>query len=432
MRLEGARSLKTSTSGPRTICTAVVTAILAGCGSVQPSIIPRAPQQSAALAPGSGYRVIYRFQNNAQDKFDGANPFARLYSTNGALYGTTFNGGAHAAGTVFSVTMDGTENILYDFRGGRDGANPEAGLIGVDGVLYGTTATGGAKCYPNGCGTVFSLTIGGTEKVLYRFRGGSDGAAPFASLINVNGTLYGTTVAGGRGCYPSGCGTIFSVTPTGTEKVLHAFAGGADGESPQAGLIAVNGVLYGATGGGGTHGKGTIFSATTSGAEKVMYSFGGGSDGWAPVSSLIDIHGTLFGTTAYGGGAHCYNNYGCGTIFSVTTSGTEKAFYRFRGARDGANPVASLIDVNGMLYGTTENGGSNSYCREPNTGCGTVFSLTTTGTEKVLHSFAGNSDGALPFGSLIIMDGTLYGTTQQGGGGSAGCHSCGTVFALNP
>jgi len=392
---------------------------------------PNATQRSTALAPQSGYRVLYRFQDNAQGGLDGANPFARLFSTNDALYGTTYNGGAHGAGTVFSVTTGGAEKVLYAFRGGRDGANPEAGLIAVTGLLYGTTPAGGATCYPNGCGTVFSVTTAGTEKVLYRFRGGSDGADPFAGLINVNGILYGTTVTGGRGCDPSGCGTIFSVTTTGAEKVLHVF-NGADGESPQAGLIDVNGVLYGATAGGGAHGRGTIFSVTTSGTQTVLHSFAGGSDGWGPLSSLIDIRGTLYGTTVDGGSADCYNNYGCGTVFSATTRGTEKVLYRFRAGRDGANPIASLIDVNGMVYGTTENGGSNSYCREPNNGCGTVFSLTTSGSEKVLHSFAGNSDGALPFASLIIVRDRLYGTTQQGGGGSTGCDSCGTVFAISP
>ena len=110
----------------------------------------------------------------------------------GTLYGTTYYGGAHGDGTVFSITPDGTEKVLYSFGAPPEGDNPHASLIDVDGTFYGTTAGGGA----DGEGTVFSITPGGTEKVLYSFGATPDGHNPQGSLINVDGTLYGTTAGG--------------------------------------------------------------------------------------------------------------------------------------------------------------------------------------------------------------------------------------------
>jgi len=141
--------------------------------------------------------------------------------------------------------------------------------MSVNGALYGTTESGGTDCHDNGigCGTVFSISPSGSEKVLYAFKGGSDGEAPFADLIYFRGALYGTTAfGGGSGCNGNGCGTIFKLAPDGTETVLHAFAGGNDGASP-AGLINIDGTMYGTTGsGGGTGcggtGCGTVFSIT--------------------------------------------------------------------------------------------------------------------------------------------------------------------------
>jgi len=138
----------------------------------------------------------------------------------------------------------------------------------------------------------------------------SDGYYPAASLINVNGTLYGTTEGGGDyGPY----GTAFSITTSGSLTTLHSFGSGADGSSPWAPLVDLRGTLYGTTAGGGAHGKGTIFSMNLTGTdEKVLHSFGHGSDGATPLAGLIDVKGTLYGTTAAGG------KYGDGTVFALT------------------------------------------------------------------------------------------------------------------
>lgn len=117
-------------------------------------------------------------------------------------------------------------------------------------------------------GTVFSIARSGKEKVLHSFGSGSDGAYPTASLIEVGGTLYGTTFEGGTNEY----GTIFSITKSGTETVLHSFAGGSDGAYPSASLIDVGGTLYGTTENGGTHDDGTVFSITVRSRGQQMWS----------------------------------------------------------------------------------------------------------------------------------------------------------------
>src|SRR5262249_31939691 len=157
------------------------------------------------------------------------------------------------------------------------GNHPQASLVNAEGTMYGTTVTGGEYFSSKGGregGTVFNITTSGIEKVLHSFGSPSDGVSPQASLIYVNGTLYGTTYAGGT----RGTGTVFGITPTGTEKVIHSFGSRLDGANPEAALIYVNGVLYGTTAGGGAYGKGTIFKMSLSGREKVLHSFGYGSD----------------------------------------------------------------------------------------------------------------------------------------------------------
>jgi len=124
--------------------------------------------------------------------------------------------------------------------------------------------------------------------------------------------------------------------------------------------------------------------------ENVLYSFGGGSDGEYPGAGLIEVNGILYGTTVQGGGTGCGGD-GCGTLFSLDpASGAERVLYSFcsrTGCKDGASPESALIDVKGILYSTTESGGVNTACGGTDD-CGTVFSLDPgTGEEKVLYSF---------------------------------------------
>ncbi len=350
-----------------------------------------------------------------------------MIDVNGTLYGTTKSGGL-SYGTVYGVTASGTHRVLYRFHRSPDGAEPRAGVIDVNGTLYGTTAGGGSA----NDGTVYSVTTSGTESVLHSFKGGSDGAEPEAALLYVNGTLYGTTFeGGGSGCNSGlGCGTVFSITTTGQELVLHSFAGGSDGALPLAALIDVKGLLYGTTAEGGAcasqGGCGTVYTVTPAGAEKVLYAFRGSPDARAPWSGLTDVKGTLYGTTAEGGqgGSDCYGQ-GCGTVYSVSTKGAETVLHRFADGKDGAQPAAGLTDRNGVLYGTTSSGGEGGSCFEANGNCGTVFGVTTSGVEMVLYRFKGGTDGFSPIVGMVNVNGTLYGTTHNGGDRDKCCHTYG-------
>lgn len=277
------------------------------------------------------------------------------------------------------ATRDDNSNyrVVYRFLRKPDGNVPHASLIDVHGTLYSTTGYGGTAKR----GVVFSITKAGTEKVLYSFRRSPDGAIPLAGLIDVNGTLYGTTDAGGIYFYSTASytaqGTVFSITTSGSEKVLHSFGYGTDGIFPVAGLIDVDGTLYGTTVFGGTHGNGTVFSITTSGSEKVVYSFAGGTDGSSPAAGLIKVGGTLYGTTSNGGGSGCYGGAGCGTVYSISASGAETVLHHFTGGGGGAYPDAGLLDIGGVLYGTTSLGGRRRACYHViSDGCGTVFALS--------------------------------------------------------
>jgi len=166
------------------------------------------------------------------------------------------SGGTHDVGTVFSITPSGTETVLYSFKGGLDGSNPSSGLIKVGGALYGTTVGGG---YPANRGTIFKITLNGTETVLHSFFGGQDGSSPqYGSLLMVNKVLYGTTSTGGI----NNLGTVYSITPSGVYAVLYSFRGGSDGANPEAGLTNVGPVLYGTTNVGGASNDGTVFALT--------------------------------------------------------------------------------------------------------------------------------------------------------------------------
>jgi uncharacterized repeat protein (TIGR03803 family) len=302
---------------------------------------------------------------------------------------------------------------------GYYGAYPLAALIDVDGVLYGTTSQGGGSATEYGYGTVFRITASGNETVLHSFTGKSDGAFPAAGLIYVNGSLYGTTAGDGLYGSTSGYGTVFSIGPDGSNfRTLYEFKGTPDGAFPLAGLAAARGTLYGTTYAGGADGDGTVFSVTADGKEKVLHSFSvpegsRGPDGGNPAAGLILARGLLYGTTEFGGTGEV------GTVFGMSKTGVEKMIYSFSGISPSPrNPVAGLIAIGKALYGTSYSGGTDLY--------GSVFSVHTDGTdERVLHSFTNGVDGANPAANLIYVNRRFYGTTT--GGDSYGY---GTIFSI--
>jgi uncharacterized repeat protein (TIGR03803 family) len=315
---------------------------------------------------------------------DGVVPTDTLIDVKNILYGTTVFGGSHDAGdsggTVFSLDRKtGVETVLYSFCSAKkcaDGSLPQNALLELNGILYGVTASGGSLkgCSgQGGCGTVFSVDPKtGKETVIHSFQAnGTDGYYPNAALVNVNGTLYGTTwLGGGSGCQHNGCGTIFSVDPkTGAETVVYSFA--VKGRVPSAepsNLLNVKGMLYGETGAGGDVGVGAIFSFDpSSNTQTTLYSFMGNNDGESPRGGVTDVNNILYGVTATGGGPNQ-----SGTVFSYDLgSATEAVLYSFcsqTNCSDGAFPGYGVTDVNGTLYGVTYFGGANNY--------GTVFAVT--------------------------------------------------------
>jgi uncharacterized repeat protein (TIGR03803 family) len=346
--------------------------------------------------------VLYSFTGGS----DGSNPMAGvIFDTIGNLYGTTLSGGNSGAGAVFTLTPNSsggwTESVIYSFTGGSDGQQVTGGVIfDAIGNLYGTATEGGAS----GHGVVYELTPnsggGWTQSVLYSFEGGKDGTYPdHASLIfDTAGNLYGEAAMGGKGnCnwIRRGCGTVFELTPnpngTWTETVLHRFAGGKDGGTPESTLI-------------------------------------------------FDQVGNLYGTTLFAGGGACGGNggTGCGTVFQlIPKSGggwKERVLLRFAAAaKKGTNSWGGLVfDTTGNLYGTTITGGGGKCQNWWGAGCGTVFELSPNSkggwTEHVLHRFQG-AVGGNPYGEVFLDgQGNIFGMVS--GEGTSG--SSGAVYEITP
>lgn len=331
------------------------------------------------LASGS-FRTLHSFNQT-----DGASPYgAIVQAVNGHFYGTTEQGGTNDGGTVFEITRNGALTTLYNFctrAGCADGEYPIGALTqAIGGSFYGTTAQGGA----NNAGTVFKITPEGTLTTLYSFctqTNCKDGQTPMAGLVQgLDGNFYGTTYEGGTsngGSCQLGCGTNFKITPTGVLTTLYSFCeqgNCADGANPEGGLVqGTDGKFYGMTQLGGTggcvDGCGTVFRMSSHGALSTLYSFCSDSScGQHSFAGLVQAtDGNFYGTTGYGG-AH-----NSGTLFEITPDGEMTVLYSFcsqENCTDGGIPEAALTQVtDGNFYGTTYNGGRRDR--------GTAFRIST-------------------------------------------------------
>jgi len=309
--------------------------------------------------------------------------------------------------------------ILLATFAGPNGAYPVGGMTqGPDGNIYGTTEEGGAG-EQYGYGTVFKVSPSGVQTVIHEFDL-SDGDWPSSALVlGTDADFYGTTLYGGAN---SQYGTAFKITPSGTFTMLHDF-NGKDGYFPYGGVIqGTDGNFYGTTSSGGAYENGNVYKMTPAGVVTVLYSFSCSlsdcPDGEEPVGGLVQANdGNFYGTTEKGGGA----NFD-GTVFRITPGGTLTTIHSFEG-RDGDDPAAALVQGNdGDLYGTTEGGGSNDISY------GTVFKITLDGQLTSLYSFTNGKDGAYLVAPLIQgSDGNFYGTANEGG-----AYGQGTVFEITP
>ena len=359
---------------------------------------------------------LYNFSGNP----DGASPESRLTADSaGNLYGTTYSGGL-GYGTVFELSPKSgggwTETVLYGFcaeSNCADGSNPTYAYVTFDsqGNLYGTAYAGGA----NGYGVVYKLTpgqSGWTETVLYSFANSPDGANPVNGLLmDAAGDLYGTTYAGGSG----GNGSVFELSLSGgnwTEKVIYNISSTYSGLAMDA-----KGNIFGTT-------YRSVFRLhpTKTGGWKtsVIFTFANpATNGTDPNGTpVLDSAGNIYGTT-YAGGA---DNVGLVYKLSLGTTGKwkEQVLHTFDGTY-GGNPLAGLVfDSAGNLYGTTSQGGRFSD--------GIIYEMVAGSTGykfRVLNGFGGeNGNGS--YASMIVLNGILYGTTYEGG-----TTGNGVVFAAN-
>ena len=346
------------------------------------------------VTPGGTLTTLHSFAGGSGD---GEYPNAGLVQgTDGNFYGTTNQGGPHSEGTVFKITPTGTVTLLHSFYGGgyTDGEYPEAGLVqGTDGNFYGTTYEGGADAE----GTVFQITPTGTITLLHSFEN-TDGLNPEAGLVQgSDGSFYGTTFGGGA----NRDGVVFKITAGGAFTLLHSFAGTADGESPEAGLVeGSDGNFYGTTLEGGANNDGAVFTISAGGTFTLLHSFAGTADGERPLAGLVPgSDGNLYGTTQTGGAN------GAGTVYEVAPSGAFILVFSFSsGATDGGNPNGSLLQgTDGNFYGTAPDGGANYdgaifKITPPSALAGpvtlTVPASVTHGTSFTLSYAAGNAYSA--------------------------------------
>ena len=389
---------------------------------------------------GDHETVLYNFYGDSHDGGGGSvlvrDAAGNLYGTGG---GGIYRCGPYSlCGTVFELSRVAgggwTETVLHNFGNATDGAYPNNLIRDAAGNLYGTTQRGGLY----GFGIVYELSPAAgddwTETGLYNFGNGDrEGGGDGPLFRDAAGNLYGSTLEGGA----YGAGSVYKLSPSGsgdwTKTDLHEFGNGADGTLPNGGLVVdAAGNVYGTTGQGGTYcapsGCGTVFELSPGEGggwtETVLHSFSLG-DGYLPQTGLtMDAAGNFYGTTAEGGAPTC----NCGNVFEVSPgeSGgwTFTVLYSFNNLPDAGAPGASLtIDSAGNLYDASYEGGAYDY--------GAVFQLSHTAggwTETVLYSF-NSLDSGIGASSGVVLDraGDLYGSTGRGG-----TYDFGTAYELTP
>jgi uncharacterized repeat protein (TIGR03803 family) len=362
------------------------------------------------LARAQTLQTLYSFQGA-----DGAEPRAGVVQGNdGNFYGTTVYGGTADMGTAFKITPAGFLTTLVSFTN-DNGANPYAGLVqGADGSFYGTTPNGGTV----GAGTVFKIASTGALTTLVNFVY-TNGSRPFAELVQVSDVnFYGTTYG------QSGTGTLFRMTTNGAITLL---VSAESSDSPL--VQGTNGDFYGTTPSGGPTADGTVFKLTSNGVVTTLASFNYSSVYLPaqPEAGLVQGNdGNFYGTTASGGLTASPQGFGsvdAGTVFKITPDGVKTILASFENT-NGAVPLAELVQgSDGNFYGTTLSGGAGYDYFQGEYGFGTIFKMTPSGTLTTLFSFS-KTNGAYPEAKLLFgSDGNLYGTTS--GGGS---NNLGTIF----
>lgn len=326
----------------------------------------------------------------------------------GRLYGTTWAGDMHSAGTIFAIKKDGSGfTVLHSFAGGAgDGQQPVAApLQGSDGQLYVATREGGSA----GAGTVCRVSTNGVGFfVLHHFpaSGTNDGRMPNSALAEgPGGYLYGTTGLGGIGGdedFFAGFGVVYRVSNDGDiYSVVRRFEGTFnDGQTPRNVFVGADGRLYGtAQNAGYARNVDALFRMDIDGNNfGLIYTWVTFDNQTIRLNRIIEsADGRLYGTSAAGGASNL------GQVFKFRPNGTEyQNLHEFSAeGGDGNLPWTLIRDADGALYGSTLSGGANNS--------GTIYKLETTGAYRVLHHFA--TETGWPLGLLAASDGFLYGSS---------------------
>jgi uncharacterized repeat protein (TIGR03803 family) len=277
------------------------------------------------VTPAGNFTNLYNFSaiSAGLTNADGAVPVGTLaLGQDGNFYGVTQFGGANGTGTIFQLTPSGSFSTLYSFSAlgsgsaNADGTSPNGLVLATDtGTFYGTTQNGGAE----GAGTVFSFNPTNGLTTLYSFQadGTNDPDLPNAALVQgPNGDFYGTSTFGGT----QTSGTIYEVSPAGVVNVLYSLPQSDDGAGSTL-ILGPDGNFYGTTSGDGANGTGTLYEMTLAGAYTLLYSFPALNDtfestaGANPAAGLlVGSDGNFYGSCLQGG------TNGTGTIFRFSTT----------------------------------------------------------------------------------------------------------------
>lgn len=363
-----------------------LSALAANPASAAPQ--PRAPQLT----------TLYHFTQSANGEADVSGTLAAY---GGALYGAAASGGSAGKGTVFKLDLASlTETTLTSFTGGKkDGALPFGPLSRVGASIYGSTVEGygtgpGSNGNYTGYGAIWRLnTRSGKTQIFHGFDG-ADGSQPFSGVTPAAGVFYGATWYGGA----ANAGTVFSLDSSGKLTQLYAFPDSTIGCNPLDAVTLVGRTLYGTTTFCGAGGSGTVYALDLdSGKASLLYSFASNPNGSAEPNGLVYHNGTLYGTTFDDGGA--------GNVYKIDVStGQYTLLHQFSGGADGGVPSSTLTAFQGKFFGVTENGGAN--------GLGTIYSIDpASGSETVVYSFTGGTDGDTPIAGLLAEKDALYGST---------------------
>lgn len=329
------------------------------------------------------------------------------------IWGVSQQGGSDQIGSVFNLYDDGTGYLLKsEFQNSIDGTKPKSSvLVGQDGNYYGITSAGG----DHNAGTIFKYSDSGFE-VLYHLTPFVDGTDAKGDMIEITpGVFVGTTNSGG----PSFGGTLFKYSLAQGMTILHTFESVTHGSNPSGGLAfdPQSQNIYGTCSSGGTSGYGTCFSFNlTTNTYAVQHHFSGNTGGSYPQGGvIIASDGMLYGTTQHGG------SNAQGSIFKLHPQDeTFEIIYSLSNTTsDGRYPFGKLAEAqNGILVGTCSEGGTSAN--------GTIFKVSTSGDFTRLKSLQSANDGGFPKAGLSVVDeNTLYGMAEFGG-----INGFGTLFSI--